>query len=108
MQPLTRTITVTGTLAAEDQVSLAFKVAGRVGQVHVDLGSLVTQRQIVATLVPTIRAAGQQARGRIDAGARAPRPLTGRRCDSVDADNTALVRQRRAVRRRKRGSIAIA
>src|SRR5688572_8349582 len=28
-QPLTRTITVTGTLAAEEQVALSFKVAGR-------------------------------------------------------------------------------
>ena len=46
-------ITVTGTLAAEDQVVLGFKVAGRVDDVRVDLGSRVTQGQIVATLVAT-------------------------------------------------------
>src|SRR5688572_27357102 len=40
-QPLTRVITVTGTLAAEEQVALSFKVAGRVDQVLVDLGSVV-------------------------------------------------------------------
>jgi RND family efflux transporter MFP subunit len=97
-QPLTRTITVTGTLAAEDQVLLAFKVAGRVDKVLVDLGSVVKENQIVATLVPTdyelkvrqAEAALIQARVRLG--------LTpDGESDVVEADNTALVRQRRAV-----------
>jgi RND family efflux transporter MFP subunit len=98
MQPLTRTVSVTGTLAAEDQVSLAFKVAGRVDKVHVDLGSVVKENQVVATLVPTdyelrvkqAEAALIQARVRLGL---TPEGET----DTVDAENTALVRQRRAV-----------
>jgi RND family efflux transporter MFP subunit len=98
MQPLTRTVSVTGTLAAEDQVSLAFKVSGRVDKVHVDLGSVVKENQVVATLVPTdyelrvkqAEAALIQARVRLGL---TPEGET----DTVDAENTALVRQRRAV-----------
>src|SRR5690349_10617879 len=52
-QALTRMITVTGTLAAEEQVALSFKVAGRVDRVTVDLGSVVRQGQVLAALVPT-------------------------------------------------------
>jgi RND family efflux transporter MFP subunit len=97
-QPLTRSITVTGTLAAEDQVSLAFKVAGRVEKVHVDLGSLVREGQVVATLSPTdfelrvrqAEAALIQARVRLGLSPEGD-------SDTVDAENTALVRQRRAV-----------
>jgi RND family efflux transporter MFP subunit len=97
-QPLTRSITVTGTLAAEDQVSLAFKVAGRVEQVHVDLGSLVREGQVVASLSPTdfelrvrqAEAALIQARVRLGLSPEGE-------SDTVDAENTALVRQRRAV-----------
>jgi len=97
-QPLTRVITVTGTLAAEDQVALAFKVAGRVETVRVDLGSIVKQGEIVATLVPTdfelrvrqAEAALIQARVRLGLTPEGD-------SDAVDAENTALVRQRRAV-----------
>jgi RND family efflux transporter MFP subunit len=97
-QPLTRTITITGTLAAEDQVSLAFKVAGRVDKVLVDLGSVVKENQIVATLVPTdyelkVR---QAEAALIQARVRLGLPPDGE-SDVVEADNTALVRQRRAV-----------
>jgi RND family efflux transporter MFP subunit len=96
--PLLRTITVTGTLAAEEQVALGFKVAGRVAEVRVDLGSRVTQGQIVATLVDTdfdlrVRqadAALTQARVRLGLSASGE-------SDTVVPENTALVRQRRAV-----------
>jgi RND family efflux transporter MFP subunit len=96
--PLVRSITVTGTLAAEDQVVLGFKVAGRVADVRVDLGSRVTQGQIVATLVDTdfglrvqqAQAALVQARVRLGLAAEGDN-------DTVDPQNTALVRQRRAV-----------
>jgi len=97
-QPLTRVITVTGTLAAEEQVALSFKVAGRVDQVQVDLGSLVRQGQVLATLVSTdfdLRVRQAEA-ALIQARARLGLPPDGDN-DAVDADNTALVRQRRAV-----------
>src|SRR6478752_9215777 len=38
---LVRAVTVTGTLAAEDQVAMGFKVAGRIQTINVDLGSRV-------------------------------------------------------------------
>lgn len=97
-QPLTRMITVTGTLAAEEQVALSFKVAGRVEQVQVDLGSVVRQGQVLATLVPTdfeLRVRQAEA-ALIQARARLGLPPEGD-SDVVDADSTALVRQHRAV-----------
>jgi RND family efflux transporter MFP subunit len=102
-EPLVRAITVTGTLAAEDQVALGFKVAGRVAEVDVDLGSVVTEGQVVARLIPTdyelrvrqAEAALVQARVRLG--------LTAEGNDaSVDPEKTALVRQRLAVAREAR------
>ena len=96
--PFVRAITVTGTLAAEEQVVLGFKVAGRVAEVRVDLGSRVAAGQIVASMVSTdfelrvrqAEAALAQARVRLGL------PAAGD-SDVVDPQNTALVRQRRAV-----------
>jgi RND family efflux transporter MFP subunit len=95
---LDRVITVTGSLAAEDQVALSFKVTGRVQEVSVDLGSLVRRGQVVARLLPTdfelrlqqAEAALQQARVRLGL------TPTGDE-DEVDVESTGLLRQRRAV-----------
>ena len=97
-QALVKAITVTGTLAAEDQVALAFQVPGRVAEVRVDLGSAVKAGQVVARLIPTdyelrlqqAEAALVQARVRLGL---AP----GGEGDVVDPEQTGLVRQRRAV-----------
>ncbi len=70
---LVRAITVTGTLAAEEQVTLSLKVTGRLQDLYVDLGSRVRRGQVLARLVPTdftLReaqavAALQQARARL-------------------------------------------
>jgi RND family efflux transporter MFP subunit len=43
---------VTGTLAAEDQVVLSFKVTGRLSELSVDLGSRVQKGQVIARLDP--------------------------------------------------------
>jgi RND family efflux transporter MFP subunit len=97
-EPFVRSIRITGTLAAEDQVALGFKVAGRVGDVLVDLGSAVREGQIVATLLPTdfelrvrqAEAALVQARVRLGLAPEGDE-------DIVVPETTALVRQRRAV-----------
>jgi HlyD family secretion protein len=99
LEPLERTISVTGTLAAEEQVALSFKVTGRVHELNVDLGSPVRRGQILARLTPTdfelrlqqAEAALQQARARLGL------PTSGDE-RTVNAENTALVRQSRAVR----------
>ncbi len=95
---LVRTVTVTGTLAAEDQVALGFKVAGRIDRIAVDLGSRVAPGQTIARVAPVdfelrvqqAEAALQQARARLGLD---PSGTT----DRVDPDRTALVRQARAV-----------
>jgi RND family efflux transporter MFP subunit len=47
---LPRTVQVAGTLAADEQVALAVKVAGRIDQMPVDLGSRVRQGDLIARL----------------------------------------------------------
>lgn len=93
-----RTVRLTGTLAAEEQVTVSFKVAGRLESLAVDLGSAVGGRQEIGRLVPTdfalrvtqAEAALQQARARLGISADSAH-------DDVDLAQTALVRQARAV-----------
>lgn len=95
--PLVRTVTVSGTLAAEEEVMLSLKVTGRLEELRVDLGSPVKRGDMIARLTPTdfelrrqqAQAALQQARARLGL------PLEGDD-DTVDIDQTSLVRQARA------------
>lgn len=96
-QPLARSITVSGTLAAEEQVTLSFKVTGRVEDLQVDLGSEVHKGDLLARLSPTdfelrlrqADAALQQARARLGLDP------TGDN-DTIDVSQTSVVRQARA------------
>jgi RND family efflux transporter MFP subunit len=89
---------VTGTLAAEDQVVLSFKIAGRLSEIAVDLGSRVRRGEIIARLDPTdfrlrVRqadAALQQARARLGLSPEGSD-------DRVDPEQTPLVRQAHAM-----------
>jgi len=95
---LPRTVAATGTLAAEDQITLSAKVAGRVERIDVDLGTRVKRGQAVAQLDQTdfklrieqAEAALQQARARLGLNP------TGTD-EKIDVEQTALVRQARAV-----------
>jgi RND family efflux transporter MFP subunit len=97
-ESLVRAIAVTGTLAAEEQVTLSMKVTGRLNELMVDLGSRVGQGQTLARLVPTdfnlrvnqSRAALFQARARLGL------PPNGED-DAITPENTAIVREARAV-----------
>ena len=95
---LVRAVSVTGTLAAEEQVTLSLKVTGRLSELFVDLGSRVTRGQVVARLAPTdftlrvqqAQAARRQARARLG--------LTPDGSDTaVDPEKTGVVRQAKAV-----------
>jgi RND family efflux transporter MFP subunit len=109
--PLDRSVAVTGTLAAEEQVMLSLKVTGRLEEILVDLGSPVQRGQVIARLTPTdfdlrlrqAEAALQQARARLGLD-----PLgTGE--DAVDIEQTSVVRQARATldeARRQRERVA--
>jgi RND family efflux transporter MFP subunit len=93
---MARTVTVSGTLAAQEEVTVAFKVTGRTGELLVDLGSRVKRGQVLARLEPTdfelrvqqAEAALEQARARLGLTVDAP---------GVEPEDTALVRQAAAV-----------
>jgi RND family efflux transporter MFP subunit len=95
---LVRAIAVTGTLAAEEQVTLSMKVTGRLDALLVDLGSRVSKGQVVARLIPTdfslrvkqADAALQQGRVRLGL------PPHGED-DAIDVLETSVVRQARAL-----------
>ncbi|MBE0606352.1 MAG: efflux RND transporter periplasmic adaptor subunit [Deltaproteobacteria bacterium] len=95
---LPRTVTVTGTLAADEEVVAGFKVAGRVSEIAVDLGSPVRKGQVLARLDPTdflLRVEQAEAALRqVRAGLGLPRDGS---VGSVDPEKTALVREARAV-----------
>ncbi|MFN0085922.1 MAG: efflux RND transporter periplasmic adaptor subunit [Blastocatellia bacterium] len=95
---LTRTVTAPGTLAADEQATLSFKVAGRLNEMRVDLGTVVKKGQVIAQLetsdfrgrVNQAEAGLQQARVRLGL-----QPQGGD--DRIVTDDTSLVRQARAV-----------
>ncbi len=95
---LTRMVSAPGTLAADEQATLSFKVAGRLSEQKVDLGSTIRKGQLVAQLETTefkvrleqAEAALQQARVRIGLAPQGDD-------DRIQTENTALVRQARAV-----------
>lgn len=95
---LPKVVTATGTLAAEDQVVLNTKVAGRLADLPVDLGSVVRGGDVVAVLDLTdFRLRVQQAETALaQARARLGVPLDGS-ADTIDPEKTSLVRQARAV-----------
>lgn len=95
---LPRVVAVTGTLAADEEVAAGFKVAGRVSEIAVDLGSPVRKEQVLARLDPTdfrhrVDQAGAALR-QVRAGLGLPPDGSDER---VDPEKTALVRETRAV-----------
>ena len=96
--PVGNSISVTGTLAAQDQATLSVKVPGRVRTLTVDLGSVVRQGQTVAQIeqqdyqlrVQQAEAALGQARARLGLSPDGTD-------DRVEAEQTGTVRQARAV-----------
>lgn len=95
---LTQTVTAPGTLAADEQATLSFKVAGRVSEIKVDLGSQARKGQVIAVLETTefkvrlqqAEAALQQARVRLGL------PPQGDD-DRIDPEKTSLARQAQAL-----------
>lgn len=95
---LARTVSSPGTLAADEQATLSFKVAGRLSELKVDLGSRVSRGQVTGQLetndfkvrLQQAEAALQQARVRLGL------PALGED-DRIETENTALVRQARAL-----------
>src|SRR4030095_6185801 len=93
-----RTVAVTGTLAAEDQVTLSAKVAGRVESIDIDLGTRIRQGQALARLDQTdFKLRVEQAERALEQ-ARARRGLSpAGKDEKIDPEQTSIVRQARAV-----------
>jgi RND family efflux transporter MFP subunit len=91
-------VVAAGTLAAEEQVVLGMKVAGRLAEITVDLGTRVKAGDVVARLDPTdFRLRVQQAAAALQqARARLGLPVDGE-SSRVDPEQTPLVRQARAM-----------
>jgi RND family efflux transporter MFP subunit len=93
-----RTVSATGTLAADDQIILGTKAVGRLSEINVDLGSRVRKGQTVARIDPSdyelrvrqAETALQQARVRLGLSPDGTN-------DRVDAQETGVVRQAAAV-----------
>ena len=96
--PFGETVTANGTLAAFDQTTVSVKVPGRVRAISVDLGSVVSQGQVIAQVDPEdYRLRVQQAEASL-AQARARLGLAPEGTDDrIDPEQTATVRQARAV-----------
>src|SRR6185436_12262767 len=96
--PFGETVTASGTLAAFDQTTVSVKVPGRLRAISVDLGTVVSRGQVIAQLEPEdykirvqqVEASLSQARARLGLTPDGTN-------DSVDPEQTATVRQARAV-----------
>ena len=96
--PFGETVTANGTLAAYDQTTVSVKVPGRVRTISVDLGSVVSRGQVIAQVdsedyrlrVQQSEASLAQARARLGLAPDGPD-------DRIDPEQTATVRQARAV-----------
>src|SRR5229473_3976441 len=96
--PIGETVTVNGTLAAYDRVTVSMKVPGRLQTITVDLGSVVHKGQSVAQLehqdyklrVQQNEAALAQARARLGLSPDGAD-------DHISAEQTGTVRQAKAV-----------
>ena len=90
LRQLTQTVVAPGTLAADEQATVSFKVAGRLEQINVDLGSSVRRGQTLAQLetndfkvrLQQAEAALQQARVRLGLSAIGDDDRKHRHCSS--------------------------
>jgi RND family efflux transporter MFP subunit len=95
--PVERTVNISGTLDADERVTLSAKVPGRVASMKVDMASTVQEGQALVELervdyqLKVEQAAAALAQVRAELGL-AP----DAKDDSVDIESTALVRQARA------------
>src|SRR5687768_11924361 len=86
-----------GTLGAEEQVELALKVAGKLADVGVDLGSRVGRGQVLARLIPTDHALRVGQAEAALAQARARLGIEGDGGGAVQPEETGVVKRAQAV-----------
>lgn len=89
-------ITATGELLAEDQATVSAKVPGRVKKIYVDLGSAVSEGQVLAELEEDDYQMRVQQAEALMAQTRARLGILDRDGDDVKPEETATVRQAEA------------
>ena len=96
-QKMTKSIAVSGTLAADEQVTVGAKVAGRLASIAIDLGTVVKRDQAIAQIEPTdYQLRVEQAASGL-AQARATLGLSPDGTDvDVNVDKTSIVREAQA------------
>jgi RND family efflux transporter MFP subunit len=96
--PMEQAVTVTGTLAAQDQATVGAKVPGRIKTIEVDLGTIVRKGQLVAQIEQQdYQLRLQQAEAAL-AQARARVGLSPEGSDEkIELESTGTVRQARAL-----------
>lgn len=98
LRPMARAITVTGTLAAQEESTLSAKVTGRLQRIAVDIGSPVRQGDLLAQIEPRDyelrlqQAAAALAQARTALGL----PLEGDD-DRIELEQASTVKQAKAV-----------
>jgi RND family efflux transporter MFP subunit len=98
LQPMTREITVTGTLAAQEKSTLSAKVAGRLQYLPVDLGSLVHRGDVLAQVEPTDYELGlQQAAAALSQARTAVGLRPEGEDDRIEIELMSAVKQAKAV-----------
>ncbi|HXJ73269.1 MAG TPA: biotin/lipoyl-binding protein, partial [Candidatus Dormibacteraeota bacterium] len=98
LRPMERLISLTGSLAAQEQATISVKVAGRVKTLAVDIGSVLNQGELIAQIEPrdyelrVQQAAAALAQARATVGL----PLDGND-DRFEPEKTTTGRQTKAV-----------
>ena len=96
-QKMTKSIVVSGTLAADEQVTVAAKVAGRLASVAIDLGTVVKRGQAIAQIEQTDYQLRVEQAASALAQARATLGLAPDGTDvAVDINKTSIVREAQA------------
>lgn len=98
IRAITRTISATGSLAAQEESTLSAKVPGRLERLEVDIGSVLRQGDLVAQIEPRDYELGLQEAAAALAQARTALglPLAGDN-DQIELDRVTAVRQAEAV-----------
>lgn len=105
-QTMARTFAVTGTLAADEQVTLSVKVAGRLASIAVDLGTVVKRNQAIAQVETTDYQLRVEQAASALAQARALLGLPPEGDDEqVDIERTSLVQEARATLEEARANL---
>lgn len=91
-----QTVDISGTLDADEHVTVGVKMAGRLASISIDLASPVTRGQIIARMETTDYQLRVEQSAAALAQIRAQLGLGPDESEKVDPENTAIVRQARA------------